>query len=219
MIWKEPAWIVTAPRTGSTYLCYLLNSFAGLPFDLVEDADRDRDIFGEHYQLYRRDNQIDVAGSPPRVTKVHWHWLHRDGLQVPSNRKIVLRRRDRIAQAISLYFGNATKTAHCSNELQLAEWKRKPVKWNPDKALSCLRQVTHWDEKLAQIDGLSVFYEDLKKNPLSVVSYCFGYMVTAMHIGAVDIHQRLKVPLYRLNRPEKQQYCEKLRQLAARLKA
>jgi hypothetical protein len=211
--WVDPAWMVAAPRTGSTFLCYLLNNFAGLPLDLVEDPEQDRDIFGEHYQLYFSEKGLDLGGSQPRVTKIHWHWLIRHSITLPE-KLIVLRRRDHIAQAISLYVGSTTKTSHCSDESAFKTWQSKPVEWDEARALMCLRRVRRWDEGLSTLTGLTVFYEDLVQHPFAVTSHCFGYMETPMRLKQRCIHDLLTIPLFRLTRPEKKDFYQRLQSLA-----
>jgi LPS sulfotransferase NodH len=138
----------------------------------------------------------------------------RGGLELP-DRLIILRRRNHIAQAISLYFSNMTAVSHCSDERSLGEWTSLPVAWDAGEALSCLEQVRNWDRALAELNGLPVYYEDLLRHPLATVSYCYGYMGTAIALADRPMRELLTVPLQRLRTTQKSEFCGKLRALVA----
>ena len=106
--WPHPCWIVSQPRTGSTWLCDLLNGAVGI-------SSESPDAFHETYHP-----KIWVAGTaPPRVTKCHVHWIEEfEHIDPPptSTRLIILTRDDNLAQAWSLLESSAAGRCHATTE-------------------------------------------------------------------------------------------------------
>lgn len=106
--WKQPTWIMTTQRTGSTLLCYRLNSALGLPKRLDYTSPTPRlDVFGEHFHPDLARGGYRANSNRPYVTKFFPVWLCKLGTKrlPPDMKWIHLTRRNFQAQLRSLTLG------------------------------------------------------------------------------------------------------------------
>lgn len=194
--WNRRAWILTAPRTGSTYLCYLLNKAAGLPVDLTNDPQKDRCIFGEHLHP---DYPHDFRSMDPLVSKVHWPHFAASGLERPAETLfILLKRHDVLLQAVSNYVSEQLMQHHVATTDELRRFQAREVPLDEEKLVQHFRVVLGYDQAWAGYDGLTIYYEDLHERPLATVKRIFEYLETPFRPPA-DL---LDLPLQKLNRPD-----------------
>jgi LPS sulfotransferase NodH len=116
--WPHPCWLISQPRTGSTWLASLLNGAVGIDTEEAEHAFRET----FHPKFFR-------PGDPmPAVTKCHIHWIEEhDHIELPplTTRIILLTRDDHYAQTWSLIESSAAGKCNASTPDERAEYRAK----------------------------------------------------------------------------------------------
>lgn len=167
-------WVLSSPRTGSYYLCAILNRVGFNP-PLKE---------WYHQEIKRRES------DPPRNTKIHTFQLGHRGASIqsvmkeyPDTRFIVLRRRDHVACAVSNYIGTFTHMLLVTSEQQAQVYAGlKPVPFDESRILQIYARVLEEDRFWTRhMDSLNVayrtvFYEDLETDPVDTIQGIFDYL-------------------------------------------
>lgn len=216
--WGSRCWLLTSPRSGSTYLQYLLNHNAGVPLYLVDDREQARYSFGEHLSRKFCRSLEDFLEWDPIVSKVHCHHfgaylIDRPLLKkrIPPTRFVLLERKDAIAQAVSLAMANNTGVTQCSEDEQQRGFHAQTVTISDDQLLDCLKAVQDyidfWHNWLHSEPHLVVTYESLIEEPQATVAQVFDFLKTPY----TDIS--LDVPLRKLDHPQTDGYVRRLQEL------
>ena len=220
--WGSRCWLLTSPRTGSTYLQYLLNHNAGVPLQpTIKNRERSRYSFGEHLSQKFCSALEEFLKWDPYVSKVHCHHFGAFLLDRPLLKQridgpvrfVLLERRDVHQQAVSLAMSNRTGTTQCASEVQQEEFRRSDVQLTDGEMLDCLRAVRDyqqfWRNWLHSEPHLVVTYESLIEAPVETVAGVLDYLQTPH--GEIS----LDVPLRKLGHPTTPEYVERLRELDA----
>lgn len=167
-------WVLSYQRTGSYYLCAMLNQLGfSPPLD----------------ELYHPSKQADLT-MPPRNNKTHPSQLAYRGMtlsdvieQLPNTKFIVIRRRDLVACAVSLYLAGRTNTWWVTSDQEadrLARRQRIPL---DDRGLMrsyerVRHDDVHWCQELESlgIDYHEVFYEDLTEKPTEAIAKILSFI-------------------------------------------
>lgn len=159
---NDSCWVLSGERTGSTYLCSLLNN-TGL-FDGIFNENMNPDMNKELNQLVfkvdnfrkiknqkkRRELSLDYIKSNeiPKLNKIHRsEFRGRFGLEDEDSKLIaekfenikyiLIQRKDMIARATSWYVKMETKTLHVSSDKKMEEFQKKEIEMNDKKLLKC----------------------------------------------------------------------------------
>lgn len=216
--WGQRCWLLTSPRSGSTWLQYLLNHNAGVPLRIGDDREQARYSFGEHMSEKYCRSLEEFLQWDPVVSKVHCHHfgaylIDRPLLKsrLPPLRFVLLERRDQFAQAASLAMANRTGITQCQNLKKQNEFRASSVKLEDAELVACLKAVNDytafWRNWLHSESHLVVTYESLLEDPASVVGEVLSYLQTPHESISVD------VPLRKLNHPETERNISRSRQL------
>lgn len=213
--WRKSGWLLTTPRTGSTYLCYLLNKANNLPLDLPE-SDRSlwRDIFAEHAHPNISISKKDFNDISPFVTKLQWPHYEQLGFKNIPRRviPIILKRRDIFAQTVSNYFSIKFQQHHATSDESFQQWLCKKNDFDHDLMLETYHNTNIfsfvWDRILNK-NRLKyyIYYEDLLNNPIKEIQSIFSVLDTPFN----PPEDWLDIPLHKMVRPETEEYIEKLK--------
>lgn len=213
--WGSRCWLLTSPRTGSTYLQYLLNHNVGAPLNLSCDRHMARFSFGEHMSERFCKSLDDFFAWDPIVSKVHCHhfgaYLVDRPLLKPNLkdvRFVLLERRDLHAQAVSLAMADRTGVTQCNSAESQAKYHARQLPLDDAKLLSCFKAVSDykdfWRNWLHSEPHLVVTYESLIEEPRSTVAQILDFLQTShMQIS-------LDVPLRKLNHPQTDEQIRRL---------
>lgn len=216
--WGSRCWLLTSPRSGSTYLQYLLNHNAGVSLRLDPDRELARFSFGEHMSQVFCNSLEDFLLWDPFVSKVHCHHfgahlIDRPLLKarMPPVRYVLLERRDQVAQAVSLATSNQTGVTQCNSNDKLANLHSQAVSLADDAMLACYKAVgdyhDFWRNWLHSEPHLTVTYESLVEDTKDTIAAIFDFLRTPYKRISID------VPLRKLCHPETEGNCQRLKQL------
>lgn len=217
--WKHRCWLLVSPRSGSTYLQYLLNQNAGVPIQPhPENLSQARYCFGEHLNQNFCASWEQFCELDPIVSRVHCHQFGRDFTpvrdiveQFEGIRFIVLERRDEFAHAASLALANATGVTQCTTLAALYDHRQSRVDVTDTELQQCLQAVQHyrsfWRNWLHLESHLVVTYEALAARTIETLKLILDYL--EMPSRNIDVH----VPLFRLSHPQQPQFALRLREL------
>lgn len=218
--WGSRCWLLTSPRSGSTWLQFLLNHNAGMPLTIGEDRQQARFSFGEHMsEKYCRSLEEFMAWDPI-VSKVHCHHFGAYLLdrplvkaQRPGVRYVLLERRDLVAQAVSLAMANRTGVTQCGTHEKRRSFQERSIVVTDNELLACYKAVNDyqdfWRNWLHSEPHLVVSYESLIESPKESVAGIFDYLKTPCRDISLDI------PLKKLNHPCTDGFVARLRQVLA----
>lgn len=217
--WGRPCWILTSPRTGSTWLARMLNRSVGMPLDMPSWGFLRNWCFSEHMHPSNRGDAMQFWDDPPVVSKVHNHHLLEFAPDIrvddvaqklPGICFVRLYRQDKVAQAISLYFSDVTAAHRIENNDQLQRYASRDVPWDAQAAYGKYQQVLsydrNWDYWLNGRLHLRVSYEDLLSRTEDVVREILRFCRTNVSSVCFD------VSLLKQTHPQKQEYCQRLRE-------
>jgi LPS sulfotransferase NodH len=162
----------------------------------------------------------DFLAWDPIVSKVHCHHfgayiVDRPLLKsrIPKVRFVLLERKDRVAQSVSLAMSNCTSVTQCSTRENQVTYHQRRVSLNDDDLLGCYRAVgdyqNFWKNWLHSEPHLVVSYEALVENAEETVAQIFDYLRTPCPRFEAD------VPLRKLEHPQTQNFILRLRLLLA----
>lgn len=218
--WGSRCWLLTSPRTGSTWLQFLLNKNAGVPLRITEDLAQSRFSFGEHMSEKYCHSLEDFFAWDPIVSKVHCHHfgayiVDRPLLKsrMPQVRFVLLERKDRVAQAVSLAMSNCTSVTQCANRETQHAYHQRRITLADAELLACYRAVgdyrDFWKNWLHSEPHLVVTYEALIEDPTETTAQIFDYLRTPCPKFATDI------PLRKLEHPQTTGFVLRLHSLIA----
>ena len=219
--WKTRCWLLASPRSGSTYLQYLLNLNAGVPLQPhPEDRELSRFSFGEHLNRSICQSWEEFVALDPVVSKIHCHQFGHHLLrrkefreQFPGMRFLLLERRNVFAQAASLALSNCTGIPHCSTDDDLLAFREASVEVDDDQLLRChhavLQYQKFWRNWLHSEPRLVVTYESLIENPQETIAIALDFL----KVPYTEIS--LEVPLFKLGHPQTKELVQRLRLLTA----
>lgn len=209
--WGRRCWLLTSPRSGSTYLQFLLNHNAGLPLGLPDDKELARLTFGEHMSPKFCSSIEDFLCWDPVVSKVHCHHfgaflVDRSALKhrIPRTRFVLLERRDAIAQAVSLAMANLSGVTRCESQEAQSRYHREKIEPTDEELLGCLKAVRDyvqfWRNWLHSEPHLVVTYESLVESPREVIGEILDYLQTSYTELSLDVPLRkIDHPLSKVN--------------------
>lgn len=199
--------IVTTPRSGSTYLCDLLEStkIAGYPTEHLRLAVQELtcNCNFDYLRLLHNLMQNRTTNNGVFGTKLISHFLFQlrqtkhDFRKIfnPINKFIFLSRRGKVAQAVSLVIAQKTEVWHliknaANNEVDHHSYQSKIDKINIDDTLLAevkkkhqflVNQETHLNKILLahKIEPLQVFYEDVVETPELQVDNILNFLEIA----------------------------------------
>ena len=209
--WGCRAWVLTTPRSGSTYLCYLLNRFNHLPLDLDLQPEYNRFIFAEHAHPDVCRSREAFLSLDPVVTKMHLNFLWSFDLKLPADTRFVLLLRSPAEQTASLIAGLQTCVTHLATSAELADYQQRDFEFHRAETAELYVMTERCNQELLdRTQGrhvLLVHYEDLLANPVSVVRSVFEFLSTPWEPRG-PLAAYLDLPLQRLDHPRKKAIVE-----------
>lgn len=188
--WGCRCWLLTSPRSGSTYLQHLLNCNVVELRSSSDARDRMRHSFEEHLNSRFCTSWDDFLALDPLVTKMHCHHfgahlLRRREIKglFPGIRFVLLERKNVWQQAVSLAIANRTGVTHCTSDETHQSFQQMAVEPTDDELLNCLKAVrdyqAFWRNWLHSEPHLVVTYEALIEEPAQTVAGIFDYLCTS----------------------------------------
>lgn len=217
--WTKRCWLLASPRSGSTYLQYLLNLNAGVPLQPhPEDREISRFSFGEHLNQNICGSWEEFVALDPVVSKIHCHQYGHHLIpkqeikqQFEGIRFVLLERRNACAQAVSLALSNGTKIPHCSFREKLEDFRKTRVEIQDDQLLhqhaAVLRYQSFWRHWLHSEPRLVVTYESLIEHPRETIAMVLDFLQAPY--GEI----KLSVPLFKLKHPQTTGFVQRLKRL------
>ena len=213
--WGCRCWLLCSPRSGSTYLQFLLNQAAGVPLGLSDDRELSRYSFGEHLHEKRSKDFADFLLWNPVVSKVHCHHFGQylvDKQEIlrlyPDIRFVLLERKNLFAQAVSLAYADITGVTQVEDDKELASLVE--VEITDEQLLASYQTVKDyfefWRNWLHDAPYLVVSYEQLRQRPEQIVGMICDYLQTPYKFSD-------DVPLLKMARPDTGKYVERLTSL------
>ena len=197
--WPQPAWIITTPRSGSTWLCKCLNAAAGLPLNAnpLFPEQANRNIWCEQCQrgthpghstvskvMVEQIAQWNLTPPPAQMGEERGESGEPAAARCPplsTNRKLIhLERRDEAAQAASMYCAAGRNKCHATSKSEADVLSRQPIEWNEAAGhhyMGRLRLekhtlITEW----VKPNVMTVIYEDLLQDPDGIVSEIMRFL-------------------------------------------
>jgi len=223
-------WILTNERSGSTYLCDVLN---GTGLFETEFCERFNHIIPKSFANFRQSpHDFCYTKLQPRqhIEKAGAISLESIKNHLPGIQFILLKRNDIFAKAVSLYFCFKTKKYIMTSDT--ARVKGDPIQWafvSPEAynnmsieldaaaLIESYKQVarehTYWDTRLEGEDYLLVDYDDLMQDPVKEVGKILDYLNKPI---TDDIVKRAisECKLQSMTRPETPLCIAQLKELA-----
>lgn len=172
-------WICCNARTGSNFLCELLNNTELFP------VYKEGKAFGEWIKLI---DKKEFYRLPLETVKmIHEHFVKKLGNVnaklmreiLPGIKFILLKRRNVLEHAASLYFARFTNAYYLSHENQKDWYYKQKVSFYPTLCKSMIDEVieyqNNWDNFFIGDEKLTVYYEDLIENPAEILSKVLSY--------------------------------------------
>ena len=217
-----PCWILSSPRTGSTYLCDLLNSTGlfgnnGTSDPVTGEVDR----WTEYYCAKFFKNSYIV--NPPKINKIHYcqyenFFGNYDVSNIlPKMKYVLLRRKDICAVAVSKYF--VTEGApfmdnkerwNIHNEEEVKIMQNMKLKFNKQKMImnynKSKKEYFEWDNFLKDKQFIEIEYEKLVEDPIGSTKKVLNYMGLEGSPYILDVKNPIK-----LDHPQKNNFCQYLK--------
>ena len=191
-------WICCNARTGSNYLCELLNNLH--KFEVYKD----NKAFAEWIRWL---NKEEFLRKPPLNAKMIFEQFNKilpnttasDIKNIMPNIKFVyLKRNNTLEHLSSLYFARFTGAYYLSNKNQLEWYYNLPVKFYPILIKTLYEEIieyqNNWNNFLTE-DYLTIEYEDLIENPQKTIEKIAEYCEIRAEI-------KLESSLVKMTRPE-----------------
>ena len=174
-------WILSTVRTGSTYLCEILNETNLFPPYL-----KYKKAFSEWFRFY--ENKDSLMKNLPNTCKVHYSQYckffqdyDRELLEAKLNPLyfILLKRKDFVAQAISFAIAKKYKT-YIVNIENKVRWNKTSVILTDDEMISAYKELSgcyyKWDKFLNNAQYMVVDYSDLIADPKKQLEKILTYI-------------------------------------------
>ena len=194
--------ILTTPRSGSTYLCDLLDStnIAGRPREHLRQAAQDLSLHCNFDYLKLLNNVMQYCTTDNGVfgTKIISHFLFEFKQAKPDfqqifcsiDKFILLIRRDKLAQAVSLVLAQRTEIWHLHTNKKDTSYESKLANIEIDRALLddveqkynfIYQQEARLKKILTnnQVEPLEILYEDLQENAQLQIDRILDFLAIA----------------------------------------
>ena len=190
----SPCWILCYPRTGSSYLCELLNKTMLFPFynnssisrsDYFLKKDNGR-AFDEWLRLFQ--NKKSFLDNIPNFLKAINHQffdlcndcdISQIKKTLPNIKFIHLHRKNKINQAVSLFLAEELDAYHIFTKNSLFKHNDTKINCNYQKLINCYKKTKEyksWCGFLKNENYLEVYYESFLENPNLVLSNIFKFL-------------------------------------------
>ncbi|MHA1948298.1 MAG: Stf0 family sulfotransferase [Candidatus Thorarchaeota archaeon] len=209
-------WILAAPRTGSSYLCEILNCSNKFPNRFKEHFNKKDISIRDRYEM-RRDL--------PHCTKIIWYQFLKCFRvcekcyienQLPGLKYVVLNRDDVFAQSVSFYIMMKTGIHHLHNDESANLFSDMNLEVDDVELLSSYEIIKDinglWDEYLNDSCRLSITYEMLLDRPVEVVKQIMNHC--DINCSIEDVKHWVKCANGRImptQRPETRMLIKKLK--------
>ena len=200
---KINCWILTHPRSGSYFLCDLLNQTKTLSYKIDE-------YWSGNYLSYN--NRIPYCNKVTHPITLKFN-INEIENKIPNIKYIKLSRKDIFKTAISYYFVQKNK-AWTLEQLSKKKKIESRIKFEESEALDafqkCMNFKNFWKAELKEKNFLEIYFEDLIQNPQNIVDKILDYF---------EINQKIKIkPLvekFKMTYPLSNEYSEKLKTLVS----
>lgn len=217
-------WILCQPRSGSTYLCDILNNLNIFP--IFNDSRlkslgpiKKNSAFNEWLRIYL--NKKDFEQNPPLNLKClyeqYWSLFGSNENSnyikkiIPNVKFIWLKRKNLIEHTASLYYAIKTKKYHITNSQNLKEYSNIELEFDKDFALKVFNTIKAeqniWDYFLQNNYCQIMYYEDLINNPAREIEN----LLNNLEIEKKEI--KIKTSFLKMNNNSKKEFCKKLENL------
>jgi len=220
----NPCWILTTPRTGSTYLCDLLNSTGlfgckGTCDPSTNQIDRWTEYYCPHFF---KENYLL---TPPIINKMHYDQYRRyfgefDVTKIlPNIKYVLLRRKDTYAITVSKYFvtegspfmdGKERWNIHTTEDIQKMQNIR--LQFDQRKIMRIHRRTelaySAWNDFLKDKQFIEFDYEDILATPIKSTNKILNWMGLKGEPNTESIAMPIK-----LEHPQKNEFAIRLKKL------
>lgn len=213
-----PTWLLAHPRCGSNWLCSMLNASSGGEAFVPQLVEWHNPAVETKWGLTRPPEYPFVRNT--KLQAVHHRGFDLVDVvkRMPDVTFIMLRRRDVIAAATSLYIVRETgETWMLMTEDERKEWLDKQVVIDDTRLLAAhkeiLRDVRYWPRKLRAagiVPAMTVYYEDLLADPSGTLEAVCKVLSPGGDITPVVTDANAPM---RQTRPESEAVYERLREL------
>lgn len=195
-------YILSGPRTGSTWLCRLLSEtrVLGRPAEhyLLPQGERVIDTNNKTQQKFLSkeftDDLIDNRSTPNNIfgAKGSPFGLRAMRSHLEPVQVIFLQRRDVIMQAISFYLRDSNNDWKTE---QSAKIKCEDIKYDNTGLFEAYSRIVLGNSArynfcaINHIYPLSIYYEDLYRDPTSWIQYIGNYIGVSVDIGSIDRYE------------------------------
>lgn len=190
----NPCWILADPRSGSSFLCEILNKTMIFPFydhpkiktnDFFLKKDQGR-AFDEWFRLFS--NKIELYKSMPSYVKVIYDQLFFLDEKIsiydiekihPKIKFIYISRKSKIDQTVSLYIAKKLNAYHVFTKKFLNKCQSFDLDINHDEILNCYFEVKNfydWKKFLKNKQYYHVYFESLIENPKVILKEILNYL-------------------------------------------
>lgn len=203
----KPCWILTTPRSGSTFLCRKLNQTG-----LFNPA------FAEWYNAETLFHEAFVK-NPPSFCKIHRFQYNRHKPLFPKDVFYIhLTRKDLIEATVSQYFAGHTKMWNTTCEDKLSEHANVEVPYNQNDLIRLYLEMQveskGWIEFLKDKEYLEFDYSDLMDNTGDIVDQIVD--ICGVQNNEINKYSKMHTPL-KMYHPMKDVYVEKFRKFIRNL--
>ena len=184
-LYEIPVWILSGPRTGSSFISSVLN---------------DTNLFEPDFREWFHNNNInEIFCHKKSLSPFDYKWplfakVHEDHYEkiktmfpllnieevIPKLKFIHLRRKNLIKQAISSYFSHKTNTYIIKNKKKLNNYKEFKVDYDEENILFIYEKIisrfNFWKPVLINDNYIDVFYEELIDNPIEAFIKIFNFL-------------------------------------------
>jgi len=216
-----PCWILTNPRTGSTYLAELLNNTGIFNPRFEEYFTPDFVAAKNGIPVREAKNRIKAqirSKRLPRYVKIFLGIFNELNLNHkfiksvhPKIKYIRLRRRDIYANSVSWYIAESTKIWLVRNQAELKGFTEKRVPFNEKRLIEIYTRLKkvfcEWDVHLEDCDFVDVFYEDLVASPRAQINKILTF------VGANNKNAFKRVNLIKQTHPQSIELIAKLKKI------
>lgn len=169
----RPVWVVTQPRSGSWYLCRMLNNTGLFKPEFKEYFNPYDQYFNRRVNAYSNLFKNPDAYRHCKIFPGHFrdNFMNWNGIneKIPDIKYVHLVREDIVAKAVSHYFAVVTDKWGIHNEGEKKEYVDKPIQLDEQKLIEVYRHVSDnhnfWLPMIKGKDYIQIRYEDLVRDP------------------------------------------------------
>lgn len=205
----RPCWILTSPRSGSTYLCDLLNSTNLFGGKFTKDPPRKKvDRWTEYTSIYyNKLFGVHFLENPPVINKMHYwdrinYW---DQINHYNNDEVIrdivyvkVSRENLYEVTVSKYISMQTQKWNIRSENELKDFQKLTFEFN-EKQIIRLHEETKichngWNDFLSNKEHLVLTYENIVNNPqlaVQTILKAMGFKGSA-DLNHVNLPRKIK---------------------------